>query len=87
MINRMNQKDLSKLTDQELLQEAQKMRSAAIVNALFIGFLVGIVVFSILKNGFGFFMLIPLFFAYRLIKKPQYDLRELDDVLRKRNLK
>lgn len=40
-----------------------------ITNALFIGFLIGIVIYSILKNSIGLFTLIPLYLAYKLINK------------------
>ncbi len=63
----MKQKELSELTDQELLQEAKKMKSTPITNAVLIGFMLGIVIYSIAVNSLGFFTLIPLFFAYKLI--------------------
>lgn len=83
----MKQKELTELTDQELLQEAKKVKSTAIINALLIGFLIGIVIFSIAKNGLGFFILIPLFFAYRLANNSKYDNKELENILKERNLK
>ena len=64
----MEQKELPELTDQELLAEAKKKKSAAITNAVFIGMMIGIATFSIAVNGFGFFVLIPLFIAYKLYK-------------------
>lgn len=66
----MEQKDFSKLTDQELLEEAKKMKSNAIINATLIGIMIGIVVYSILKNSIGFFTLIPVFFALKMLNKP-----------------
>ena len=84
---KMKGKQLSELTDQELLQEAKKMKSASITNAIFIGFLVGIVFFSIVKNSIGFFTLIPLFLAYKLINNPKYNTKELENLLKERNLK
>lgn len=81
----MDQKDLSELTDQELLAEAKKMKSSFITNAFFIGFLIGIVIFSIVKNSWGFFTLIPLYFAYRLIKNSKND-KDLKKELAARNL-
>mgnify|MGYP001413902220 CR=1 FL=1 len=57
----MENRELSQLTDQELLAEAKKMKSNSIMNAVFIGFLVGIVIYSLLKNTFGFLTLIPYF--------------------------
>jgi len=81
----MDQKDLSELTDQELLTEAKKMKSSFITNAFFIGFLIGIVVYSIVKNSWGFFTLLPLYFAYRLIKNSKKD-KDLKKELSARNL-
>lgn len=83
----MTQKKLSELTDQELLQEAKKMKSASIINALLIGVLIGIVLYSIAKNSLGFFTLIPLFFAYKLINNSKYSHKELENILKERNLK
>jgi uncharacterized membrane protein len=83
----MNQRNLSELTDEELLKEAKKLKSAAIMNAVLIGFLIGIVLFSVIKNSFGFLMLIPLFIAYKLITKSKYTNQELENILKERNLK
>lgn len=84
----MKQKQLRELTDQELLQEAKKRRSTSIMNAVLIGFLLGIVFYSVAKNSLGFLTLIPLFFAYKLINnKPKYDNQELETLLKERNLK
>lgn len=83
----MEQKKLTELTDQELLQEAKKRKSASIANAVLIGFLIGIVFYSIMKNTWGFFTLIPLFFAYKLINNSKYDNKELEALLKERNLK
>jgi hypothetical protein len=57
----MTESKLSELTDEKLLLEAKKMKSNSIMNAVFIGFLVGIVIYSLLKNTFGFLTLIPYF--------------------------
>lgn len=83
----MNARNLSELTDEELLQEAKKIKSATITDAVLIGFLIGIVVYSIIKNSFGFLTLIPLFLAYKLLNKPKYDRQELKNLLKERNLK
>lgn len=83
----MSLKELSELTDQELLAEAKRRKSTAIMNALLIGFLLGIVVYSIMKNRLGFVTLIPLFIAFRLINTSKYDKKELEKLLKERNLK
>ncbi|TCC89200.1 FUSC family protein [Pedobacter frigiditerrae] len=83
----MIKKPLSALTDQELLQEAKKRKSTAIIDAVLIGFLIGVVFYSIVKSSFGFLMLIPIFLAYKLINKPKHDNKELEALLKERNLK
>jgi hypothetical protein len=83
----MKSKPLTELTDEELLQEAKKMKSASILNAVLIGFLAGVIVFSIAKNTWGFLTLIPLVFAYKLINNSNYKTKELERLLKERNLK
>jgi hypothetical protein len=84
----MNQKELSELTDQELLDEAKKLKSFSIVNALLIGFLVGIIVYSIVKSSWGMLTLIPLYLVYKLVNDPKNKRRkELEILLKERNLK
>ena len=83
----MEKKNLSELTDQELLQEAKQMKSTSITNAVLIGFLIGIIFYSIAKNSIGFFTLIPLFLAYKLLNNSKYNRKELENILKERNLK
>ncbi len=83
----MKQKELSELTDQELLAEAKKMKSATIMNAFLIGFLIGIVIYSVVKNSWGLVTLIPLYLAYRLINNSPYNTKELKKLLKERNFK
>jgi len=80
-------KQLAELTNQELLQEAKKMKSTAIINAVLIGFLIGILLYSIMKNSLGFLTLILLFFIYKLVNNSKYDNQELKSLLKERNLK
>ena len=80
-------KQITELTDQELLDEAKRRKSASIMNAVLIGFLIGIIFYSIIKNSLGFLTLIPLFIAYKLINNSKYDNKELEDLLKARNLK
>lgn len=78
---------LSELTDEELLQEAKKMKSNSIMNAVLIGFFVGVIVYCVVKDTVGLVTLIPLFFAYKLINKSNYNNQELEKLLIERNLK
>ena len=81
----MNQKDLSNLTDKELLEAAKINKPSPIIDAFFIGFLAGIVIYSVAANAWGFVTLIPLYIIYRFLKKPrQYD--ALRNELKLRNL-
>lgn len=83
----MTPKELALLTDEELLKEAKKVRSDKIITAALIGFLAGIIVYSVVKKSFGFLMLIPIIFAYKLINKPKYNSKELEELLKERGLK
>ena len=84
----MDTRDLSQLTDQELLEEAKKLRSFSLTNAVLIGFLVGIVVYSIINSTFGFLMLLPLYLAHRMINDPRNKkVKEVELLLKQRNLK
>lgn len=81
----MNQKQLSELTDEELLEVARKNKPTPILDAFFIGFLVGIIIYSVAANTWGFLTLIPLFIIYVFLKKPkQY--AALMKELKERNL-
>ncbi len=83
----MNVKELTELTDQELLEEARKLKSFSIMNAFLIGFLVGIVIYSLVKNTFGFLMLIPLYMAYKFSNDPKEKRRKAAEaLLKERNL-
>lgn len=69
----MEQKEPSELTDQDLLAKAKKTKSDSIINALLIGFMIGIIIWSVVKNTWGFFTLIPLFFIYKLVNNSKGD--------------
>jgi riboflavin transporter FmnP len=81
----MTYEELSALTDQELLEKAKKMKSTTIINALLIGFMVGVIIYSVVKNTLGFFTLIPLFIVYKLVNNSKKD-NELKRLLKERNL-
>ena len=84
----MNRKELTELSDQELLDEAKEMKSFSITNALIIGVLMGIVFYSFAKNTLGLVTLIPLFFVYKIINDPKNKrFQDLEKLLKERNLK
>ncbi|TDR23446.1 FUSC family protein [Marinicella litoralis] len=82
----MKKKELSEFTDQELLEAAKKSKSMATINALLIGFMIGVIIFSIVKNTVGLFTLIPLLFAFKVLNQPKTN-EELEKRLKERNLK
>ena len=65
----MQPKKPSDLTDQELLQQAKKIRRNKISSAVFIGLLAGIGIYSIANNGLNFLPFILLFFILAAVKK------------------
>ncbi len=67
----MKDKEPLEFTDKELLEAGKKLKYNLIINAALIGFLVGIIIYSVVKNSVGFLTLIPLFLAYKLIKNSQ----------------
>ena len=81
----MNQNKLEELTDQELIAEAKKIKPSPIIDAFFIGFLIGIIIFSVAANTWGFLTLIPLFLIYIFLKKSK-KYGALKKELSKRNL-
>lgn len=66
-----NKKKLSEFTDQELLQEEKKRKKDSIYHALGIGFMVGVAVYSVVKNGLSFVTFVIIgFVLYVISKKP-----------------
>ena len=81
----MDQKELAKLSDKELLKVAEQNKPSPLMDAFFIGFLIGIILYGVMGNAFGFLILIPLFIIYLFLKKPkQY--AALQQELKNRNL-
>ena len=82
----MTEKELSQLSDEALLAQAKKAKSASIINAVLIGFAVGIIIYSAVKNTLGFFTLIPIFIIYKMVNNSTND-KALQRILKERNLK
>jgi len=83
----MEQKKLSDLTNEELLIEAKKMKSTAIINAFLIGLLIGILIYSVAVNKLGFLTLILLFVIYKFANNAKYNKEEIEKLLTERKLK
>lgn len=67
----MTSEKLSQLSDQELLEAAKNNKPSPIFDAFFIGFLIGIIIFSVAANTWGLVGIIPLFLIYLFLKKPK----------------
>ena len=84
----MEHKEYTQFTDRELFDESKKMKSFSITNALLIGFLVGVIFFSIVKNSWGMLTLIPLYFIYKMVNDPKNKkYKELQSILKERTIK
>ena len=81
----MSPEELNQLTDKELLAEAKKRKSNKVTNSFLFGFLIGIIIYSIVKNSWGILTLIPLYFLYQLINNSKVN-KALDQELKIRNL-
>lgn len=81
----MDQKKLTDFTDQQLMEEAKRTKPSPVVDAFFIGFLVGIIIYSVVMNSWGFLTLIPLFMVYWLVKKSKRN-EAVKKELKERNL-
>jgi ABC-type Na+ efflux pump permease subunit len=77
----MNPEEPAELSDEELLDVAKHLKPSPLMDAFFIGFLIGILIFGAAANAWGFVLLIPLFLIYLFLKKSKrYDAirKELD---------
>ena len=87
-VSDLTEEELRELPDQNLLDAAKKIKSTSITNAFFIGFLIAIVFYSIVKNSYGMVTLIPLYFAYKLFNNNKHNKanKTLQNLLKERNL-
>lgn len=58
----------AELSDDELRALVKQQKARALTHAVLIGFLIGIVIYSVAKNTWGLVTLIPLFLIYRLTR-------------------
>ncbi len=64
----MEEKDLTESSN-NTITELKKTKSNRIIDAVLIGFLIGIIFYSVVKNTWGFLTLIPLFLIYKIVNK------------------
>jgi len=81
----MNQKQLEESTDEELLKYQKVMKPTKVYDAVIVGFLAGIAIWSSVKNGFGLLTFLPI--AYVPIASRNNKKRaELERILKERGL-
>lgn len=81
----MTKEELSKLTNEELLQKAKTMKPYKIYDSVIFGMLVGIATYSAVKNGFGLLTFLPLFYL-PIAAKNKANKKAVDNLLKERNL-
>ena len=64
----MSQKELSELTNEDLLLEGKKIKSDNIMNAVLFGVMIGVATWSTVKYGLGIITFFPLLFIQMLLK-------------------
>ena len=85
----MKPENLTELGDQDLLQKIKKIKTNKIIDATLIGFTIGIVIYSAVKNGFGFFTFFPLILAYIIVRNSKNNTvleNEMQKEIKSRNL-
>lgn len=65
-------KDCTQLTHEELLAAEKKLKRQEITSAVIIGFLTGVMIYGVVKGGFGFlYIVIPLILIYGIYRNSQ----------------
>lgn len=83
----MSDQELSAMTNEELLAEKKKLKSFSVFNAFLIGILIGIIIYSLYNNTFGFLMIIPVYLIYTLRQNPKNKrLEEINAIIKHREL-
>ena len=81
----MTQEELSKLSDEELLQKAKAMKSYQVYDSVIFGMLIGIATYSTVKNGLDLLTFLPLVYL-PIAAKNKVKKKEVDQLLKERNL-
>ncbi|AYL97990.1 FUSC family protein [Mucilaginibacter celer] len=82
----MKQKELADLTNEELLQEAKKIKTNNIYDAAIFGFLIGVAVYSAVRNGFGLLTFLPLIYV-PIAAKNKIRNKEVERLVKEKGLK
>lgn len=83
----MKPENLSDLSGEELSAKIKQIKKSKVIDATIIGFTIGIVVFSAVKYGFGFFTFAPLILTFIILRNSRNNKikeQELEEELRSR---
>ncbi|TGE18914.1 FUSC family protein [Hymenobacter elongatus] len=84
----LNKNDYSNFPLEELLVEEKKVKKNETFSAGLIGFLVGVMVYGVVKNGFGFlYIVIPLVLIAVIYKNSQIQKQNLKQIQAEINVK
>lgn len=81
-----SENEFKDMGDEELLAKQKAAKSSLIISSTLVGLLVGIAIYSAVKNGVGFFTFFPLLFVF-LVAKGQSSHKALLNEIKLRNLK
>lgn len=77
----LSKNDYSQLSIEELLIEEKKVKKNGTVSSVLIGLLIGVMIYSIVKNGFSFLPLVlPLFLIIAVFRNSQIQKQNLEQI-------
>lgn len=82
----MKENKFENLSDAELLQEAKRQKPTMVYDSVIIGVLIGVALYSTVKNGWGLLTFLPLIYL-PIAARNKTKQKELDKLLSERNLK
>jgi hypothetical protein len=87
----LDSKDYATMTLEELVIEGKKVKKKQTISAVIIGFSVGVMIYGLVKNGFGFiYVFIPLLLVsiiYRGSKNLKKNLYEIETAINNKTAK
>lgn len=81
----MENKTLEELSDEALLQQAKQLKPTKLYDALIIGFLIGVAIFSSVRNGMGLLTFLPLIYL-PVASKNRKKMEAVNKLLQERGL-
>ncbi|WP_136666595.1 hypothetical protein [Flavobacterium sp. H122] len=86
----MKAENFAELTDKKILNKIKNLKTNKLIDAAIVGLTIGIVIYSVVKHGFGFFTFFPLLLTYMIVRNSKNNKileAELQKVIESRNTK